>query len=278
MLKPQKLNFGTAGIPISTQKPSTINGILRVKELNLDAMELEFVRGVNIKENIAKEINLISKNNNIILTTHAPYYINLNSIENQKINASIDRIIQTAKIANIAGAYSVVFHASYYGKTTKEQTYNQTKKSLTEIIQTLKDNNINIWIRPETMGKKSQFGTLEETISLSEQLDMVLPCIDFSHMHAREGKYNTQKEIEEILTKIENHLGKTALNNMHIHLQGIEYGEKGEKKHLNLKESDMNYTSILKVLKNWKTKGVIISESPNIENDALLLKKTYEYL
>jgi len=100
--------------------------------------------------------------------------------------------------------------------------------------------------------------------------------LDFAHQHARTGKFNTTKEFREILNYYEKKLGKEALKEMHIHLSGINYGEKGEKNHLILKESDMNYKDLLKVFKEYKLKGVVVCESPNLEEDALLLKKTYD--
>jgi len=148
-----------------------------------------------------------------------------------------------------------------------------------ELIQKLDDEGIKIWVRPETTGKRTQFGTVEEIVRLSEELENVLPCIDFAHLHARSGgKYNTYEEFKEILGYVEKHLGREALDNMHIHVSGIEYGNKGEKRHLNLQESDMNYPDLLKVWKEFDIKGVVISESPNLEEDALLLKRKYEGL
>ena len=104
-----------------------------------------------------------------------------------------------------------------------------------------------------------------------------MPCIDFAHFHARtNGKYNSYKEFYSILESIEKKLGKKGLENMHMHITGIDYGEKGEKRHLNLKESDLKYRDLIKALKDFKVKGVAISESPNIEEDALTVKKLYE--
>ncbi|HDI47207.1 MAG TPA: hypothetical protein ENF82_05315 [Candidatus Methanomethylia archaeon] len=111
---------------------------------------------------------------------------------------------------------------------------------------------------------------------LSEEIEGVLPCVDFAHLHARSvGGYNTYEEIASIFELLEKRLGKECLRNMHMHFSGIEYGEKGEIKHLNLEESDFNYRDLVKALKDFKVEGVIISESPNIEGDALLLKKLY---
>ncbi|MCX6804232.1 MAG: TIM barrel protein, partial [Candidatus Diapherotrites archaeon] len=111
------------------------------------------------------------------------------------------------------------------------------------------------------------------------QIDNVLPCIDFSHLHARSGgKMNTYTEFLEVLEKSERMLGKEFLKNMHCHVSGIAYSQKGEKNHLILEESDFNYKELLHALKEMDCKGLVICESPNIETDALLLKKIFEEL
>jgi len=271
-----KLLFGTAGIPPISKGITTAEGIASVKNLGLSAMELEFVRSVNISKEKAPEVKESALKNNIVLTCHAPYYINLNSLEKVKLKASIYRILNSARIANLCGAWSVCFHPGFYQKSTKEEAFNRVKQSLKEIVQKLKNEENKIWIRPETTGKESQFGNLDEILKLSKEFDNVMPCIDFAHFHARtNGKYNSYKEFSEILEKIENKLGKKGLENMHIHITGIAYGEKGEKHHLNLNESDLKYKELLKALKDFKVKGVAISESPNIEKDSLMCQKIY---
>jgi deoxyribonuclease-4 len=134
-----------------------------------------------------------------------------------------------------------------------------------------------ITIRPETTGKSSQFGSLEELLSLCSQLDNCLPCIDFSHLHARSGgKLNSFAEFCSELEQSEKFLGKDFLHNLHCHVSGINYSSKGELNHLDLKDSDLKYKELLQALKEFDCRGIIISESPNIEGDAMLLKKTFE--
>ncbi len=272
------LLFGTAGTPHSSKERSSIEGIKRVKELGLSAMELEFVRGVRMGEDKAKEVYTVAKENSVILSAHAPYYINLNSIEKDKQIASTQRILQTARIANIAGALSITFHPAYYLKMDPEKVYKTVLKEMGNIIQTCKDEGIKLWIRPETTGKATQFGSYQEVIQLSQELDQVLPCVDFAHLHARTQKINTFDEFHKVLSDIESGLGKTAINNMHIHMSGINYSAKGERNHLELEDSDMNYKDLFKALKEFDAKGVVVSESPNIEKDALLMKKYFESL
>ncbi|MFH0867905.1 MAG: TIM barrel protein [Candidatus Woesearchaeota archaeon] len=272
-----KLLFGTAGIPISAKGSGTERGIEEVKNLGLGAMELEFVRNINITKQGAPNIKKAAEKNNIVLTCHAPYFINLNSMENAKLKASIQRILSSARIANLCGAWSVTFHAGFYQKSTKEETYKKIRESIKEISSTLKHEANKIWLRPETTGKESQFGNIDEILRLSNEFDNVMPCIDFAHVHARSsGKYNSYEEFCSILGQIEKKLGKKGLENMHMHLTGIAYGQKGEKHHLDLKESDLKYKELFKALKDFKVKGVIISESPNIEADAILMKKAYD--
>lgn len=270
-----KLRFGTAGIPHST-KGDTLKGIEQVRNLKLDAMELEFVHSINISKEKAPSVAEVARKQDVVLTCHAPYFINLNSEDKKKFHASISYITNSAKVLSLCGGWSVCFHAGYYMKDTKEKTYERIKEGIKKIVAEVKEHDNKIWIRPEISGKGSQFGDLGELLKLSKDVEQVLPCIDFSHLYARTvGKNNTRDEFKAILTAVENALGKKALEDMHIHVAGIEYGEKGEKNHLILKESKFNYKDLLKVLKEFKVKGVLICESPNIEDDAMLMQKTY---
>jgi len=271
----KKLLFGTAGIPESTKGKNSISGIERIHELGLDCMELEFVQGIRMSEKGARNVMEVGNKQKIGLSAHAPYYINLNSPEEEKFKASMERIYQAARIGSLCGAESIVLHAAFYQKNSKQGTYDMVSKALQKLTEQLLDEEISAVLRPETMGKRTQFGTLEEVLSLSSEIERVLPCLDFSHMHARDGKENSYSEFITILSKVEEILGKEGLLNMHMHISGIEYNSNGEKKHLTLKESDFNYSELLAALKEFKIKGMIICESPNLEEDGLLLKNIY---
>lgn len=271
-----ELLFGTAGIPASTKDRNTINGISRVHELGLGAMELEFVHSVNISENAAPLVKETAKKENVVLTCHGQYYINLNALEKEKFEASIQRVLNAARRTFQCGGWSTTFHAGFYLKQEKSEVYKKIKGALQEIMQTLKDDGIKIWIRPETTGKETQFGNLEEILNLSAEIEGILPCVDYAHMHARGGKYNTYEEFAKLLEMIEQKLGRTALDNMHIQISGVNYSAKGELNHLPLEESDLNYKDIVKSWRDFKIKGVVISESPNIEKDAMLLQRLYK--
>lgn len=271
-----RLRFGTAGIPLSTKLPGTAEGIKRVKELGLECMELEFVRRVNLTEEKARLVKAEASRQGIELTVHAPYFINLNSLEDKKRKESIGRILNSARIGFLAGAKSVTFHAAFYMGQDKEKVYGTVKENIIEIVKTLGDEGNTILIEPELTGKETQWGNLKELIRLSQEVEGVLPCIDFAHYFARyNGRYNSAEDFSDLLGEIEKGLGQRALDDMHIHMSGIEHGERGERMHLILEESKFNYRAVLEAWHDYRIKGIVISESPNIEQDALLLKRLY---
>lgn len=277
LFKFDKLNFITAGMPIRTGKGSYPQAFDVLKEMNLDGMELEFVHGVRMSDDNRIFVKEMAKN--FVITAHGPFYINLNSKEEEKIEASVQRIIDTAAVAAQAGAFSITYHAAFYMGGDKETVFEQVKTQTKRIIDILENEKIKVWIRPETTGKATQWGNIDEIINLSKEFEQVLPCVDFSHLHARSaGEYNTYDEFSKVLEKMGNNIGQYALENFHGHLAGIEYTAKGEKQHLNLENSDMNYKDLIKVMKEFGVKGALVCESPNIEDDCKLLKNYYESL
>ena len=245
--------------------------------LNVRDSILPFEIGTKVYDTETKQIVKETKEkDNLIFTAHGPYYINLNAKEPEKIEASVNRIIETAVIGNELGAYSITFHAAFYMGKDKKTVFETVKNGFTLITQELKKQNNKIWIRPETTGKGTQWGDIDEVIEISKHFETVLPCVDFAHLHARSnGQFNTYNEFCNVFEKIGKNLGDKALNNFHAHIAGINYSEKGEKNHLNLEESDMNYKDLMKAFKSFNIKGVVVCESPNIEDDTKLLKEYY---
>ena len=272
----KSLLFGTPGIPISTKPRDTFNGIKQVKALGLDAMELEFVQNVNVNETLAPQIKKLISEQGTVLTCHGQYFVNLAAIEPAKYHASIGRMVAAAKRLYECGGYSATWHMGFYLGRPKQEVHPLIAKGVKEVVRVLQDQGVKLWIRPETTGKETQWGDLKETIKLAQDVEMVLPCVDFGHLHARyNGKNNSSEEFRDILAQVETGLGREALDNMHIQVCGIAYGPKGEKHHLNLEDSDLNWRELLATWKEFKVKGVAITESPNIEGDALLLKQEW---
>jgi deoxyribonuclease IV len=271
------LLFGTGGIPHSSAKPrNSINGIKRIAELGLGCTEMEFVYGVRMSDAEAEQVATTAQKLKVKLTIHAPYYINLNAHEHDKLISSQDRLLQTAHLASLCSASDIAFHAAFYMKDDPQEVYTRVKQILTGIVAEIKRQNKFVTLRPELMGKNSQFGSLEELLSLCSEIEGLSPCIDFAHLHARTGKYNSYYEFKAVLNQVEKKLGRSALDNLHIHLSGINYNSKsGEIMHLNLKDSDLKFAELLQALKEQDVKGVLICESPNLEEDALHLQETY---
>lgn len=241
-------------------------------------MEVQFTRGVKMNERMAQEVGEVAKKYGVRLTAHAPYFINLNAHEKEKVIASQERLIHTARIASLFGAEGIVFHAAFYLNDPPSEVYTRTKGLLEETVKQFRAMGHQVLLLPETTGKGSQFGTLEEVLNLSAEIEGVAPCLDFAHLHARTGRFNSYEEFMAILKQVEGRLGRQALDQMHIHLSGIQYGRKGEINHLNLRESDLRYVELLKALKELEVKGLVICESPDREGDALLLQETYNSL
>lgn len=272
----ERLLFGTAGVPNSTvKKNNPVEGVQKIHELGLDCMQLEFAHGVRMKEEVSSALRKVSYELNIPLTSHGPYYINLNAREQDKIDSSVERIIQTAKISDLCGAESMTFHAAFYMKDSPYDVFDLVEKSMNVIEERLSRLDIEIELRPELTGKTSQFGSLEELITLTKNVGSVKPCMDFSHLFARTGEYNTYEEMVAVLTRLKEELGEEAVRNMHIHVSGISSNSKGDLKHLNLEQSDFNWKDMLKALKDTECGGYVVCNSPNLEEDALMMKKYY---
>jgi deoxyribonuclease-4 len=275
-IAPKGLLFGTAGVPFSSADDSSLAGIERIKALGLDCLEIEFVQGVKMGLDTARKVREKAESLSVRLSVHAPYFINLNSEDPGKRLASQERLLKTARIGDACGASSVVFHAAFYGKDSAERTYEAVKAELKTVLSIVRSERLAIALRIETMGKRSQFGSLDEVLTMCRDVDGLQPCLDFSHLYAREGKINSYQGFHRVLSKVARKLGPRALRNVHIHIAGIHYGGKGEIKHLNLEETDFRYDEWLQALRDLGVEGMVICESPNLEGDAVLLKKLYQ--
>ncbi|GAA0724458.1 TIM barrel protein [Clostridium malenominatum] len=267
-----KLLFGISGLPIGdgTQKFTYKSGIEYLKKLGLDAMELPFVRSVNITNKNQHEVLKSKIDNEFYLSAHGSYFINLNAVEEEKQEKSLERILQGVHGLKKVHGRSLVFHPGFYLESSKEDTFNKIKENLLKLPY------LDVDYRLETTGKATQFGSLEEIVSLCKEVKTCKPCIDFSHLHARyNGALKSYDDFAKILQYIKDELGYEALEDMHIHISGINYGAKGEKNHLPFLESDFNFTAAMKAFKTFDIKGCIVCESPILERDALLLKDTY---
>lgn len=261
--------LGPAGIPTITTG-DTIQGIRDVKKLGLSAMELEFVRGVYLKKEQAIEVGKIAKDLKIKLSIHASYFVNLCNPE--KVEDSKKRILSSCKIGHYAGAKYIVFHPGYYGKLSKEAAYEFVKKGCRELKEEIEKNKWKVILGLETTGKKSQFGTLDEILEICREVKGCAPIIDFAHIFARNGG---KIDYSEVLEKVR------KLKNLHTHFSGIEFTDKGEKRHLPISSNQPNFEELAKELikRDFGSKErniTIICESPILEQDSLRMKEIIE--
>jgi len=185
--------------------------------------------------------------------------------------------MDAAIYGNLAGATDIIFHpGSYFGNPPSEVVPIAIQR-LQGCIDELREAGNQVTLRPETMGKSAMLGSLEDTLTMAKALPGIEPCIDFAHLHARpgDGSINTYDEFSRILELYGKTLGEKALKHLHIHLSGILYGEKGEREHLPLKDSDLNLKALFKALDDFHCEGRILCESPVMEDDALYMKKLW---
>lgn len=274
--------FGTVGSPLSTPKKpgGSPGGILHTADLGLGALELAWVQSVTATDKSCAAIKQAATEAGVAVSVHAPYYINLNAQTSELLKGSVARLLAAARAGYKAGATDIIFHPGSYMKQDPDKVYPIVRKNLAEVVDQLKAERIHVNLRPETMGKGAMFGSLEEAVQLARDIDGVLPCVDFAHLHARpgDGSFNSYDEFSRALKIIAAGLGRRGLKSMHIHLSGIDYGPGGEKKHLPLKEADLKYRELFKALIDVGARGRILCESPLMEEDALLMQKTYRKL
>ena len=259
-----EIRLGPAGSPA----PSTLEGVSRVKELGLQAMEVQFSHGIKMNPELAKRIGKERERAGIDLSVHAPYYVNLASDEKEKREASKKRVLDSCERAHYMGASPVVFHPAYFGKKDKKDVFEITKKAIMDMMGVVKDKDWDVRLAPETTGKHSALGSLDETISLVKGTGCFL-CVDMAHLYARGyGDINYR----EILDKLEFIKG-----GLHIHFSGIEYTAKGERNHTPM-GSNPDFSGLAEEILRRKISCTIISESPVTWRDSLKMKEIFERL
>lgn len=271
-----KIYLGTAGIPLSTKGKSTVDGVKRVRELGLNAMEVEFVQGVRMSVEKAKEVGEVAKELNVRLSVHAPYFINLCSEDKSKREASKKRILETATRAEAMGADAIAIHVAFYSKGDAKSCYELVKQGLGEVIDNAKGEGIhNVKFGIETMAKETAIGTLDEVISLAKELgtDKVIPYIDWAHTFARQ---HGVIDYGEILDRLTNELHLSHINS---HFEGLEI-RKGKyvDVHRSIKYNTPPFEPLAREIIKRNISITLICESPELENDALIMKKILEEL
>jgi deoxyribonuclease IV len=269
------LRFGTAGIPLSTTRPGTVHGIRRARELGLECLEMSWGNGVRMSGETADRIHEARLECGLELTAHAPYYVNLCGAEDV-VERSMARLIEAGVQAGRCGAASFCFHPGWYGGQTPAVAGRRVAARLRELTRELRRRGAALDARPETTGKPSQVGTLDETLAWSAAVPGIRPCIDFSHLYARhQGAFNRHEDFLALLGRVSARLGRGALSRLHVHVSGIEFGPGGERRHVPLLQSKFRWRDLLRALHEVRASGWVICETPAMEEDALRLQRFY---
>lgn len=267
-------SFKTMGYKHSLQVPEYI-----VKK-GLDAFEYQCGRGVNIGEEKARDLGKIASERRVSLSLHAPYYISMSSVEEEKRLNSIRYILDSARAVNFMGGTRIVVHTGSCSKISREEALSLAIDTMKLAIKTLDDEGLSgVRICPETMGKINQLGTLEEVIALCKLDERLLPCIDFGHLNARTlGGSNSKEAYEKILDTIENELGQARLKEFHSHFSKIEYSAGGEKKHLTFEDRvyGPDFEPLMELIYKKNLSPTFICESAGTQaEDAKQMKDYY---
>ncbi len=241
-------------------------------------MEIEWVQNVPKNPKRMTEIRETAESLGITLTVHAPYFVNLNTPDRTKLVASKKRVLDALSMAELCGAVSVCVHAAFNLGHPPEKVFENVRRATGDIMKRKHALFPHVNLAFETMGKPTQFGTLEEVLKVSKEFGNY-PCVDPAHMHAREnGAWNSAEEWNDMFDLYQKYLGSKAMKHVHMHFSGIAYTAKGERKHLPLQHSDARWKDFLNVLRKRKIEGVVVCESPLLEKDTLLMQKTYARL
>lgn len=268
-------NFYARGLKSSVEMPKWLN------EIGLNAYEYQCSKGVKITEKTARELGDNAKENGIALSVHSPYFISLSSVEKEKRDNSINYILSTLRAADYMGATRIVVHSGSCAKISRDDAMELAKDTVKRAVDAAKAENLgHIRICPETMGKINQLGTVDEVIELCKADEILMPCIDFGHVNAREmGSLNTVTDFESICNKIKNELGEERGKNFHVHFTRIEFSAGGEKKHIVYDDNSFGpaFDPFAEVIAKKNLTPVIICESPGTQDtDSLTYKRILE--
>jgi len=268
------IRIGPAGIPLSCKGRTNKDGLVYTKQiLDLNAMEIQFVRGLYVMEDEeAQFIHDYAKENDVELHVHAPYYINLAG-SGEELDLSLEKVIYSARIGDKMGAKTVVVHPGYYGEETEKKTMKKVVKSLKKIQGTFKKEKLKIKLGIETMGKKRVFGTLDEIIEICNQVKGVIPVIGLGHIHARtNGSLKKREDFEEVFTKLKS----LRLKHYLLHVTGVMYENGNEYYHVPIKKGDMPLAPLVEIIFDNNFNVTFISESPLLEHDAVYIRLQVE--
>ena len=277
----ENTRFGPAGVPpmfrLMGATTSDVPKLLR--EEGLDAFEygaVQWGQKPQIKQEAAQKLGEEAKKNDVRLSIHGSYYVNLSG-KKEVVEASKRRLIACATAADWMEAYVMVFHTGFYGRFEKDFAFKTCLDALKEVRAEMEGLGLKVKLGPETMGRKFQVGSLDEILMINEEVEGTQLVIDWGHLHARGlGCLKTVEDFRAIAEKVEQQLGTETLRNMHCHFSAIEFTSQGEKEHHTLDEKRYgpDFRLLAEVIADFEMHPTLICETPNLDVDARKMKET----
>ena len=245
----------------------------------MDAFEYQAVRWgqkPQMKQADAEKLGAEARENDVRLSIHGSYYMNLSG-KRDVVEASKRRLIASATAADWMGAYVMVFHTGFYGRFEKDFAFKTCLDALKEVSAEMRSLGLRVKLGPETMGRKFQVGTIDEILTICQEVEGTQLVIDWGHLHAlHQGTLKKTEDFRAIAEKVEQKLGTEALKSMHCHFSKIEFTAQGEKRHHTLDEERYgpDFRMLAEVIVDFQMHPTMICESPILDVDARKMQET----
>ena len=281
-----EMRFGTAGTGEDFKALGYKNSFGVPEYLSgygLDAFEYQSGRGVRLSEENGKKLGALGAEKGIRFSVHAPYYISMSSMEEEKRVGSVRYLLESAAAVRALGGRRVIFHSGSCGKQSREAALEKALDTMRLAVDALDENGFSdIVLCPETMGKINQLGTLDEVLALCGVDDRILPCIDFGHLNARTlGGLARKEDFAAVLDRMEEVLADERARSFHVHFSKIEYTQGGEKCHLTFADTTFGpqYEPFLELCYQRGLTPTVICESAGTQAvDAQTMMRYYQGL
>lgn len=263
------LFIGPAGVPLSCKGRTLLEGVQHCQELGLNAIEFQFIRGVRIDDDYARELGKFSKELGVKPSAHAPYYTNLAAADDKLVQKSIDKVTLAARVAELIGCDVVVCHPGFYTTLTRKETLKRGIQSLEAIRAYFDQGSFKVKLGLEVMGKQQTFGDLDEVLAMCQAVEGCVPVLDFAHIHARtNGGLKTVQDFQDVF----DHFEPLEPEHYYTYFTGVAYANGSELHHVPIKKGDLDFDKLVEVVLDNDYDATIISNSPIVEHDAMFMK------
>lgn len=262
------IRIGPGGIPLSCKGRTIKDGVIYTRNLELDAIQVQFVRGIRTTEEEALEVGRVAREANVEVHVHAPYYTNLAGDE-PNVERAFEKIIAAGALADAMGAKTLAIHAGLYDDAGSKATHDRVVESMREVVETFKEDGIKVRLGLEVAGKQALFGTIEEVIDVCKAVPGIIPILDFAHIHARtNGGLQTAEDFARVFDLCKD----LNLPEYLIHFTGVLYENGSERHHIPIKKGDLRFEPLVETILDRDLNVTIVSHSPILEHDAMYMK------